>query len=386
MVSTMKLDVRRPRGTFNGKVTGVLIQSEVLRSLKTSPISDKAQLTKFDDTCALYHISDFVLDPCAFKDMTAASYSQNSCLDKNGGLENIPSWENSSILGESSNNSTGSESWSEDSANKIKRRSHRPRGCRGGGSRRARKERRELQFLAQTQQLQQPLPPTAHQCATILPSKQFRSDISSQESELPVLPYLQFSSSFSSSGSDASDNCHGIVNSVASIFDILPSMPMTQPSKSSFDGGGNSSRDMAALPPLPPATNTSSFTSFVKGQNSQISYNANASTQCEPTALNAAPRTRFSNQQTVTSMLSEKDIQIKLDSLPYMHRDVNAEGSVYKQPHHNDSILCNDFHGGYHTTERIKRQQNMLAGGGSLFTTSPKSFLLGKKKGPVYSF
>ncbi|KAI2496388.1 hypothetical protein MHU86_18124 [Fragilaria crotonensis] len=238
--------------------------------------------------------------------MTAASYSHQSCLGKNGGQENTPSWENSSMLGESSYNSTGSESWSEDSANKIKRRSHRPRGCRGGGSRRARKERRELQFLAQTQQHQQPLLPTANQDATILPSMQFRADMTLQETETPVLPYLQFSLSFSSSGSDASENCHGLVNSLASNFDILPSMPVTQPSTSSIDRGGKSSRDMAALPPLPPANNATSFTSFVKHQNTQISYNPNAGSQCLPTILNAATMTRFSTQQTMATTSTEK--------------------------------------------------------------------------------
>lgn len=37
----------------------------------------------------------------------------------------------------------------------------------------------------------------------------------------------------------------------------------------------------------------------------------------------------------------------------------------------------------YHS-ERIKKQQAMLAGGGSLFATSPRSFLMGRKKAPTY--
>lgn len=308
--------------------------------------------------------------------MTAASYSQQSSLDKNRGTQKAPSWEASSM-------STGCDSWSDDSTNKIKKRSHRPRGCRGGGSRRARKERRELQFLAHTQQLQQTLPAIGQTCSTGIPSNELHSGVSFQEPELPVLPYLQFSSSFSSSGSDASDISHGLVNSKASGYDILPSMPTTQRSTtSSLEHGGNNYRDMTPLPPLPSVHTAASFSSLVKGQTLQTSYNDRFHTQGAPTtAHDCAPMTTFSNNQTVSS------VSTSLELLPFMFTDIIATGSSYYHPDNiHNLILDDDFHRGYNTTERIKKQQDMLAGGGSLFATSPKSFLLGKKKEPVFCF
>ena len=290
------------------------------------------------------------------------------------------------MLGTSCSNSTGCDSWSDDSSNKIKKRSHRPRGCRGGGSRRARKERRELQFLAQTQQIQQTLPTMGKSCATNVPSNKLRSGVSFQEQELPVLPNLQFSSSFSSSGSDASDNCQGLVNRKATNFDILPSMPMPQLSTtSSFGHAENTYRDMVALPPLPSADTSASFASFVKGQSLKIAHNDSSYTLSTSTACDSAPITTFSNHQTVSPMLTS--IHSNLESLSYILTDGYAAGSAYYYPDDIDnSIPDNDIHRGYHTTERIKKQQDMLAGGGSLFATSPKSFLMGKKKDPAFCF
>lgn len=59
MVILIAIHLRRPWLTLNGRVTGVLIHAEILGSLKTSPISDKLKLTKFDDPSILDHISSF---------------------------------------------------------------------------------------------------------------------------------------------------------------------------------------------------------------------------------------------------------------------------------------------------------------------------------------
>ena len=234
------------------------------------------------------------------------------------------------------------------------------------------------------------LPPMKDYVSLQEPDKLSRQHVFREGSELPLLslPGLQASSSFSSSEcSDLSDIYLSAKNKATS-FNILPTMPTTHKSKST--NGGNTFRTMAALPPLPPASGFASYDQLATRQASSYhtnSYN-NGSAPTQAPVINSSllhrevsskttiattdwlqqPKTKAPPQSTLNaaaaSFVSPKNLNLPAESVPSIH----------------DCIR------GHHTTERIKKQQDMLAGGGSFFATSPRSFLLGIKKGPEYSF
>lgn len=327
--------------------------------------------------------------------MTATSNSlqQSSYLSKS--FRTVP-WESNLAA---NSYSTGSDSSSDDSS-KLKRRSHRPRGCRGGGSRRARKERRELQFLAlkQQQEMDQKLmlPPLKDYVSLQDPAKQSRQHVFRDASELPPLlslPTLQSSSSFSSSEcSDLSDVYFAAKNRVTN-FNILPSMPTSHKSKSA--NGGNAYRTMAALPPLPPAAGCASYDQLATKQDSSYntnSYNNGSSAPSQTPALKTCSLSIDVRSKATANATTDSLQEAQTKAPP--QSSLNAAAASFVSPKslipatesfpsiHDNRSICS----GHHTIERIKMQQDILAGGGSFFATSPKSFLLGIKKGPTYCF
>lgn len=252
------------------------------------------------------------------------------------------------------NREFGSDSSSIDSGKVKKRRSHRPRGCRGGGSRRARKQRREMQFLAQKERENKNvyyLPPlslthTNQEYKMINGNKKtIGSTVITEAPDQYNLPALQTSSSFSSSGS----------SETSSALDILPSMP---PACASGSGNGARYLEMDPLPPVSmsvaPAMNR--HVSFAGEQHlyEQSYFHYNAPSQVERVNSYQAPKKDHNR--------NNNHVQKKSYNIEQNHKDQ------------------------HYTNDRIKKQQQTLSGGGSFFAISPRSFLLGKKKAPTQFF
>jgi hypothetical protein len=334
----------------------VLLTRRYRRSATQIDIACERSKSLGRQICSLFVLRHFPSDPIRHPHpimMIATSYSQataplTTTAPGHMNANSNSQWDQTGYSNPATSGSSDSSS-SDDGGTKKKRKSHRPRGCRGGGSRKARKERRELQFLAQKRDNSNVtpfLPPMNNQQTSKnqdsimhLQKMQLTNDfhpsvLRKSTDFIPALPALQSSSSFSSSGSSEAGNndisyihTNTVTQRSHNNCDILPSMPLVQSSSDSFDSG-NSYRSMSALPPLAGAVSST--------------YNL-------PTH-NSYPQQRV---------------------LPI--------GRTTGKSHSYNTNNNTSYH-----TERIKKQQDMLAGGGSLFATSPHSFLLGAKKAPCF--
>lgn len=214
---------------------------------------------------------------------------------------------------------------------------------------------------------------------------------------LSSMPPLQASSSISSSEcSDLSDMYLAAKNKVTN-FNILPTMPTSQTSKTA--SGGNTYRTMAALPPLPPAAGYASYDKLVTKQDTSYntdSYNdGSSSASTQTTTINSCSLSSDGSLEAATGNTTTIDwLQQPMTKAP-PQSSLNAAAASFVSPKslnnaadarfpsiHDISTMSCD----HHTMDRIKKQQDILAGGGSFFATSPRSFLLGIKKGPTYCF
>jgi hypothetical protein len=352
--------------------------------------------------------------------MTAPSYHLQQTSVHNQGQ--LPKTDGKSFgVGNFSNDS---ESGSDDcNLQKIKKRSHRPRGCRGGGSRRARKERRELQFLEMKRQQQEQIQllnsTTSYQTDTCVDNEQNVSSVlvsssssSSTSSSMPSflsypnmaegtyiihkssgLPHLQSSLSFSSNESDSSErlNC----TNRASNFDILPSMPVNSQRGNSQKIAGQCYMSMAALPPLSSAIPSTFHMSQsqksaeeilrlnVPYNDSSIISNPNKSTRLADSGIDqnfAMPNLSDGNMKILPSFHLER----KEDFLNVQPKTIFTDNiTLVSQSTQTQSSGGHNIHNG----ERFLLTRKILAEtGSSFFATSPKSFLLGKKKSTVFCF
>jgi hypothetical protein len=321
------------------------------------------------------------------------------------------------------NFSHDSESGSDDCNNqKAKKRSHRPRGCRGGGSRRARKERRELQFIEMKRQQQEHMQlmnvnsyPTnichgsTHQVSSVLPPSLSSSSYTSTSISFLTfphmvegtslqqsmgLPHLQPSLSFSSNESEPSEKL--IATSKTSNFDILPSMPSEIQRGDSQRLSGQCYRSMAALPPLSSATSSTFHTSQPQKSaedilRSSLSYTYDAATIATQNLTTGHVQHDVNNQtgklnfkDEITMILPSHKIE-KSDNWIVSQSTSIPSRNTTSASHSNDSSLSagNNMPKG----ERFFLTRKILSEtGNSFFATSPKSFLLGKKKSPVFCF
>ena len=271
---------------------------------------------------------------------------------------------------------------SSDSTNeKKKRRSHRPRGCRGGGARRARKALREQ--ARANQALQENVKPSdyAHTSGLHAKSKEFRyppkyvteeSDGMFKESRIsyraPPSPAPSLQPCMSTLSNDSSSSF--TTNDLLSIF--LPA--------------SNQFVDSQGRPRNRVPYGTMTYT------DSQRKINALASagvtlTNPNPTYQTAEQSYRASGG--VVNVLPplpldsmEEEPETFVGPNPYaLKSNLRPELESYAKPNRHpdaDSYEAQSASSN-ENEERIEKQRNMLSGGGSLFVTSPRSFLTGRK-------
>jgi hypothetical protein len=312
-----------------------------------------------------------------------------------------------------------------------KRRSHRPRGCRGGGSRRARKAARENQKNDENTEPQIPgklrtqgILYSIHEGLPSLETSSSSSSGSDDESlmalgvrstasvqshpnggwsEYSILPSLsQANRTFRHQDGNESPMPSGIQASVpyASVlyppaprseFNILPSLSQMQ--RSSLDKGGTPL--MRDLPALPPSSNPSGLMPYSSARHLDIA----ADSSSNPTR--SVQFSSFTNRQDITPSIYEYEsrsnehsqhfivpfqTQVYHRECDHLPKQVPIEPFVtHKHPpthYHHPIQPPSEFH----RHERIEKQRQMLAEGGSLFLTSPRSFLTGSRNGATSSF
>jgi len=310
-----------------------------------------------------------------------------------------------------------------------KRRSHRPRGCRGGGSRRARKAARESQRNDENME-----PPILGKLRTQgilycihegLPSLETSSSSGSGSDDESLIPLgVRSTAEVKSCPNDAWSEC-SILPSLSQInrtfryydgdgslmpsqvraslpntsvlypsaprsdFDILPTLSQMQRNTLDKDGP----LIMRDLPPLPSSSNPLGMMSYSNVRHLDL---ASESTSNQTRSI---PFPSFNNQQDVPPTIFEYEPRANEHSHPFIipftaqvfhHESRNPHQNVHIEP------FVNQKHPTYHHPiqppsefyrhERIEKQRQMLAGGGSLFLTSPRSFLTGSRNGATSSF
>lgn len=243
-----------------------------------------------------------------------------------------------------------------------KKRSHRPRGCRGGGSRRARKASRELQ---RSDENTHPL---------FLGKLQLQSKLYSIREGPPFMD-----ASFVSGSGFEDESIHEMPSlhptDPRMDFGILPSLPPMQ--RTMTIENDYSHLLLNALPPKPSSTYERPFYSSLQTQNVPTS-----SVQTQSLYQLHLPPTYTSEHEpdnaTVNIVNTSSTIaNYPLDTInhhPHHH-------PAHIQPFSNHTYLIQNQSiqppADFHRNERIDKQRQMLAGGGSLFLTSPRSFLTG---------
>ena len=160
------------------------------------------------------------------------------------------------------------------------------------------------------------------------------------------------------------DATNVVVTNRRASFDILPSMPRVSSAPSDYGGG-----DYAMMAALPPMSAVRQNLGGLPHQHKQFAVEKHL--RLVDAALPNNNHNNNSNYSIRNHQLVPTDYAQQLS----LHNNNNyqsvATGGLIGQPQ--DSSI--DY-----TVERIEKQRQMLAGGGSLFLTSPRSFLTGRKR------
>lgn len=240
-----------------------------------------------------------------------------------------------------------------------KKRSHRPRGCRGGGSRRARKASRELQRSDEN----------TH--PHFLGNLRVQSKLYSIREGPPLVD-----ESFVSGFCFEDESIHAMPSVYPTAtridFDILPSLPPTQ---KIMTADSDCSRSLlSALPPQQSSTHEKPFYSSLHTENMP-----NSCFQTQSLYNLHLPPVHTSEHEPDTTTFN--NIHVPNTIANYTPEHFNHHHHAHIQPFSNHAYFIQNQiiqpPSDFHQNERINKQQQMLAGGGSLFLTSPRSFLTG---------
>jgi hypothetical protein len=288
-----------------------------------------------------------------------------------------------------------SNSSSENLEGNKKRRSHRPRGCRGGGSRRQRKTvreqvAREREMMEALQENVKPggyypqsglnansseycYPPKFVSDNSYMPDKQggvFKETPLNSDSVAPMIQSSMSSLSNTSSSSWPSNNDH-----LFSIFKNQLSLNQYADSQ----GHVRTRVPYGQMSASESQANAHGFANYSNVPNeNQLRYEQQGSSNIFHSSQGLLMDSRANNNGGAVSVLPPLLMETQNEA-PNKMQGPNPY-ALKSSRFQSDLTEALESDGADYRVERIEKQCQMLAGGGSLFVTSPRSFLMGLKR------
>eukprot|EP00978_Attheya_sp_CCMP212_P018312 scaffold49961_cov44-Attheya_sp.AAC.4 len=315
---------------------------------------------------------------------------ENQVLGNNKRIINDANKSNRTM--EKGGNSGNKEDMGANGAEPPRKKNHRARGSRGGGARRARRLQRAAEAATARGEplevLQENIEPRDAKKDNYEAQGAFTRPISYEKdaSTCDAVPLLRSCSSDSGS-STGSDVSYGVCSTSNPVQNLLDHSQPSNTMASSRYTTANGNMDPAKHPTFLPFANHGRYGTVPLQSLDQIQNNRPASRMsidyCSNTCYNP-------NRTTANLILQQNDNS----SVSYIHSGNQhpnpnrlSSTSAIAPPQLNDSfknikrkIVTQIDYDNHQQTERIQKQRMMLSDGGSLFNTSPRSFLMGGRR------